>query len=109
MHVIWQGRGPIALVALIIPMALMTIGLLVFSHLEDISPLMKVLWVGAPLVLGCLIAGGICHRWGRRLNKDQNLHTLYYIPLQHWAFIYWGIALGGIILVVIGLIRSSQP
>lgn len=108
MLVVWQGRGPIALVALMIPMALMTIGLLIFSRLEDITPPAKCALVIGPLVVGCLLAGGICYRWGRRLNVNQNSHTLYGIPLQHWALIYWGVAVAGIILILVVLSGSRQ-
>jgi hypothetical protein len=109
MFITWQGRGPIALIALIIPMALMTIGLLVFLRLEEIGPLAKATLVCAPMVVGSVLAGGVCYRYGRRLNKDQNIHTLYGIPLQHWALIYWSIAAGGIVLFLAGLIHAHGP
>jgi MFS family permease len=108
MLIIWQGRGPIALIALAIPMALVTIGLFVSLRIEDLSRRAIAAWVFTPLVVGSVLAGMVCLRYGRRLNKDRNLHSLYGIPLQHWALIYWGVAALGIVGFVIGLIHNAH-
>ena len=108
MLIVWRGRGPIALVAVTIPMALMTVGLLVFLRMENIGPLTKAALICVPIVLGSVLAGLVCYAFGRRLNSGENTHTLYGIPLQHWAWIYWGIAVGGVILFFLGPSQSSQ-
>jgi MFS family permease len=108
MFINWQGRGPIALVALTIPMALMTIGLFVSLKIEGISRSATAALVFAPLVIGLVLAGLVCRTYGRRLNREQNVHTLYGIPLQHWAWIYWGAGALAIVIYLMGTIRSSQ-
>jgi hypothetical protein len=79
---VWRGWGPLALVALLLPLASC-------AGLMDWHP------VAAGTLAGwTLAAGGLaCRHYGRKWNRGSNLHMLYWIPLEYWGWAY--LVLGG--------------
>jgi len=101
MHVIHRGEGPLVLVALIVPLTLMLVGVLISLSFENASRVIDALvTLGLPAV-GMLVAGFMCLRWGRRLNRETNFHTLYWIPIQYWALFFWACGLLSLVGLVI--------
>lgn len=83
MFVSWRGKGPIALACAGLPLA--TCG-----GLTGVKPG----WLlGVGILSSLMVSGFICWYLGRRWNKGSGYHSLYYIPLEFWGYIYWGIAL----------------
>ena len=83
MILIWRGWGLMAVVALLLPLA-------VCAGLLEGLP-------GLAFTLGgvALAAGGVvCIRYGRRWNREGTEHSLYFVPLQAWGWIY--LAVGGL-------------
>ncbi len=77
--------GVLFVVVLIIPCALL-------KELFGPHPALAVLHVSC-IFSGLLLAGWWCRWYGNRINKEANLHTVYDIPFQNFAFGYWGLAL----------------
>ena len=86
MFVDWRGWGPLALVALFLPL-LSCIGLI------DKNPL----WFGLVCGLALLGGGVICWTCGRHWNRLATEHSVYGIPLQYWGMLY--MAFGGLLLL----------
>ena len=92
---VWRGWGPVAAIALFLPLASC-------AGLMDWDP---------AVALGCfsvsLVAGGFaCRYYGLKWNQGSGLHTMYWIPLEIWGWIY--IAIGGLfgLLIAVGLIKQ---
>jgi len=56
-------------------------------------------------VLG-LIGAYLCIGFGRRWNERENIHTMYWIPLQIWGYIIIPIALFGLASGVVGFCHA---
>ncbi|MGK5557228.1 hypothetical protein ACSNOI_37025 [Actinomadura kijaniata] len=88
MLIVWTGLG-IVLVPL-----LMAAGIVGAATLEE--------WFGpigatAGLVLGTVLLIVV----GRAVNRHGNEHTLYGIPVQHWAWIQGFFAVFSVVLILI--------
>ncbi len=116
MIVIWQGYGYVALAAAIIPLA-------ACAGLFDFGTKLGFLGFG----IGMLVASGICFGADRALRRgaarreaetaelidpdnphlvggaveSETVHTLYFVPLWVWGWIYglFGLLFGGVSLV----------
>jgi hypothetical protein len=106
--IIYTGNGPLVFVGLLIVFGVF-VPVVVFTQWLGTHPALSVLRMLGFLV-GCGIAGQWCWRSGRKWNKDGNLHTVYDIPFQHFAFVYWGFGLIMAIWVTVGWInRPVEP
>src|SRR5262245_55435888 len=86
--IVYTGNGPMAFAAVLIVVVLaLPFGLL--DNWYGPHPVLAALRTAAFLT-GFALAGLWCWKYGRRWNKEANLHTVYGIPLQHFAFAYWG-------------------
>jgi hypothetical protein len=93
----WRGKGPIALACAGLPLA-------ACGGLIDVKPG----WLLPVGFLSSLIVSGfICWYLGRRWNKGSGHHSLYYIPLEFWGYIYWGIALALVCWVAYLAVRQK--
>lgn len=89
--IVYTGNGPLVFAAALI---VIVVGL-PCALLEK--------WYGPHPALGALrlmgflagltLAGLWCWIYGRRWNKEATLHTVYGIPFQYFAFVYWGFGL----------------
>lgn len=83
MFFVWRGWGPVALVALILPLASC-------AGLMDWNPLVATTSFGWSLLAG----GLVCRHYGRKWNEGSGTHMMYWIPLEYWGWCY--IILGGL-------------
>ncbi len=93
MILVWRGWGPLALAALILPAASC-------AGLMEYSPILSIAAFGVTL-----LAGGVACVWcGHRWNDGAWDHTLYWLPLQVWGWLY--VVIGGLFvaLVVAGVV-----
>lgn len=77
---IWRGWGMLALVVL-------------FPVLASCAGMLDDWPMGAVLLTTCvlLFAGGaVCIRCGTRWNRDGVRHSLYFVPLEVWGWVYVG-------------------
>jgi len=75
---IWRGWGLLAVVALF-PLLASCAGL------ATIEP-MWIFWLA--VVLSFLFAGVVCVVCGTRWNRHGNEHSLYFVSLQAWGWVY---------------------
>jgi hypothetical protein len=87
MYVIWRGWGPLALAVLILPAASC-------SGLTAWNPPVAFLAFGTTLAGG----GWVCRHFGRKWNQGSGKHMMYWVPLEIWGGLYYGIG-----LLVVGL------
>ena len=96
MIIVWRGRGFLALVATFLPLASC-------AGLMDFNPVLAVSLAG----IATLGGGLACRHYGRKWNQGSGFHTMYWIPLEIWGWIY--IVFGGLfsLMMVAGLIRKA--
>ncbi|OAI48005.1 hypothetical protein AYO44_08085 [Planctomycetaceae bacterium SCGC AG-212-F19] len=96
--IVYTGNGPLAFAAVFFPIVL----LLIHKVIEDQLGPHPAFAVSRLLVFlaGSALAGAWCWWYGRRCNKDGNVHTVYGIPFQYFAFGYWGFGLFLVITAV---------
>jgi hypothetical protein len=82
MFIVWRGWGLLAVVAAFLPLASC-------AGLMDWNPLIAILCCGSTTVA----SGMICRHYGRKWNQGSGFHTMYWIPLEIWGWIY--IVFGG--------------
>ncbi|HYH64938.1 MAG TPA: hypothetical protein VD866_09615 [Urbifossiella sp.] len=80
---VWRGWGPMAL-------AVAAIAVASCGGLIEFHPLAANAAFGVSLLCG----GLVCLRYGRRWNRGTGYHTLYWLPLEVWGWVY--IVLGGL-------------
>lgn len=81
MILIWSGRGYLG-VAVLIPVVASCAGL----------PTVEPFWVFlCVLAVSFLLAGVVCVYFGTRWNWFATKHTLYFIPLQMWGWVYFSL------------------
>jgi hypothetical protein len=84
---VWRGWGPVAAVAAFLP-------LISCAGLMDVNPVLALACFGITL-----LAGGLaCRYYGRKWNQGTGFHSMYWIPLEVWGWIY--LALGGVFAVL---------
>jgi len=60
-----------------------------FNLLQALQP-----WIYAGCVVSAgVVAGGLCWLVGSRINRDESIHTLFFIPAQWFGPVFAGIAL----------------
>ncbi len=93
---VWRGWGPVAVVAVFLPLASC-------AGLMDWNPMVAILSFGVSLVAG----GLACRHYGLKWNQGSGFHTMYWIPLEIWGWIY--IAAGGFfaVLATIALVKQA--
>ena len=97
MIVVWRGRGLVALAAAILP-------LLPCAGLVDLNnPALYFIAPGGASIL----VGLVCWRLGKRWNQGSGYHSLYWIPLETWGWIYMVLGEFWTGLVVIGWIHKT--
>lgn len=79
---VWRGWGPLALVALFVPLASC-------GGLMDWNPVAAIAVTGLTMVAG----GLACRHYGRKWNQGSGFHMMYWVPLEYWGWVY--IVLGG--------------
>lgn len=96
MILIWRGWGLLAVVALFLPLASC-------AGLMDWNPIVAILGFGVTLVAG----GLACRHYGRKWNQGSGFHTMYWIPLEIWGWIY--IVIGSLwsMLATVALIKTA--
>lgn len=92
----WRGWGPVAAVAAFVPLA-------ACGGLMDWNPMVAMVCSGVSLVAG----GFACRHYGLRWNQGSGFHSMYWIPLETWGYIY--IVLGGFFAVAatIALLKKT--
>jgi len=80
---VWRGWGPLALVVLFLPLASC-------GGLMGWNPFVALLGFG----LTTFVGGLVCRHYGRKWNQGSGFHTMYWIPLEVWGWIY--IVVGGL-------------
>ncbi len=95
MFLVWRGWGLLAIVAAFLPLASC-------AGLMDWNPLIAILCCGSTAVA----SGIICRHYGRKWNQGSGFHTMYWIPLEIWGWIY--IVFGGFfaLLSAAGLVKE---
>lgn len=93
---VWRGWGPLAAVAMFVPLA-SCVGLL------DWNPMVAMVCFGVSLVVG----GLVCRYYGLKWNRGSGFHTMYWISLETWGRIY--ITVGGLFgaLAAVALIKQA--
>jgi hypothetical protein len=93
---VWRGWGAIAAVATFLPLG-SCVGLL------DWNPMVAILCFGVTQVGG----GLACRHYGLKWNQGSGFHSMYWIPLEVWGWIY--IAVGGFFAVsaAIALVKEA--
>ena len=93
---VWRVWGPVAQVAAFLPLACC-------SGLMSISPPVAILCSALAFVAG----GLVCRYYGLKWNQGSGFHSMYWIPLEIWGWIY--IAVGGSLggLAAFGLIKRA--
>jgi hypothetical protein len=93
MILVWRGWGLLALVALFLPLASC-------AGFVDWNPAVAVALGGLTLAVG----GLACVRYGRKWNRGSGFHTMYWVPVEHWGWVYIGVGgllgLAGLAVVV---------
>lgn len=97
MILIWRGWGLLAVVAFF-PVLASCAGLV---DLDSKIPL--IFAVSGSLLLG----GGGCVYFGTRWNRDRENHSLYFVPLQVWGWLYLVGAAGLSLLLLVGVVRAG--
>lgn len=82
MILIWRGWGLLALVV-VIPM------LASCGGLGTVQPPWMFL---SALTISLLSGGAVCVYYGNRWNQQEVEHSLYFVPLQTWGWLYLGLA-----------------
>lgn len=77
MFIVWRGYGFFALAVAVLPLA-------ACAGLMDYHPQVALLAAG----LGMLGGGIVCLILGRRGNRVQVEHSMYWIPLEFWGLIW---------------------
>ena len=95
---IWRGWGMLALVVLF-PMIATCAGMI-----ED--------WpMGGVIATTCawlLLGGAVCVHFGTRWNRHGVEHSLYFVPLEVWGWVYLGIVfLVSALFLSSGLVRKD--
>lgn len=93
--VVWRGRGILAFLTAVPPIAC-CIGLI------DWRPAVAMVVFGTALA----IAGLVCRHYGRRWNQGTGTHTMYWIPLEVWGWIYIIVGLLFAFAAGVGLARG---
>lgn len=87
--IVYTGDGPLVFAPLLVvfggPVMVQVLGEPLIGPGLVIRSLIGVLLLG-----GLALSGSWCWRRGRRLNAHGTLHTVYFIPFQYFAFVYWG-------------------
>src|SRR5688572_17019901 len=93
---VWRGWGPVAVVAAFLP-------LVSCAGLLEWNPMLAMLCFGITLLLG----GLICRHYGVKWNQGSGFHSMYWIPLEIWGWIY--IVCGGFfgVMSAIALFRKA--
>jgi hypothetical protein len=86
--IVYTGNGPMAFAAVLIVIVL-AVPCVLLDNWYGPHPVLTALRTGG-ILTGLALAGLWCWKIGRRWNRDANLHTVYGIPLQYFAFAYWG-------------------
>lgn len=91
----WRGNGLIAL------------SVLVFMCIPCVSLIgdkyQPVGWlIGG--VIG-LIGGPLCIRYGRRWNETGTYHSMYWVPLQGWGYIFLALAIFLLVAGAVGFVK----
>ncbi len=82
MILVWRGWGLLGTTGFVLILAWLGVG-------ADLEPRgLKV----AGLFLSIFLSGLLCLDRGLRWNRHGNYHTLYYIPLQFWGYLYLGMS-----------------
>jgi hypothetical protein len=96
MILIWRGRGIVALLGLFLPLGSC-------AGLLDWSPLVAFVVGGLTL-----FAGGVaCRHFGRKWNQGSGIHTLYFLPMEWWGWVYMIVGAFFFLVSVAGLIRKA--
>lgn len=76
--IIWRGWGILTLIIWLLGYFL---SMLICINFTTES----IIW---PTIVSCIISTPACFFAGKALNKRGNIHTLFFIPMQYWAFIF---------------------
>jgi hypothetical protein len=93
---VWRGWGVVAAVATFLPLASC-------GGLMDWNPMVALACFGVTL-----LAGGLaCRHYGLRWNQGTGYHSMYWLPLEVWGWIY--IVIGGVfgVLAAIALVKRA--
>jgi hypothetical protein len=92
----WRGRGLLGIVAIFLPLA-------TCAGLSD--------WDrgGALLIGGLTLAGGgwVCRHFGRKWNQGSGFHSLYFLPLEVWGWIYLLAGAAFALLAAVVFVRTN--
>ena len=101
MILIWRGWGLLAAVGFFLTVAAVGV-------LAKVKPL----WL-SPVAMFCsLLASGVfCVHYGTRWNRPVVRHSLYFLPLQVWGWIYFTLAAGQLLSSLAGILSYGfdQP
>lgn len=87
--IVYTGDGPQVFAPLFVVIGGPVIVVLLGEPLIGPGPVLRsLMWA---LFLGSLaLSGSWCWRRGRRMNAHGTRHTVYFVPFQYFAFVYWG-------------------
>src|SRR5262245_22997918 len=89
---VWRGWGPLALAVLILPVASC-------AGLIDYSPVVANALFGMFLLMG----GVTCVHLGRKWNRGSGYHSMYWLPLESWGWVYVFIGVCLVLILVAGV------
>ena len=93
--IVYTGNGPMVFVGLLILVA-MSLPVMALTQAFPTHPALPTVRIFCFLT-GCGVAGLWCWWVGRWWNKAGNVHTVYGVPCQYYAFAYWGLALVAVV------------
>jgi hypothetical protein len=80
--IIWRGCGILVLIGAFLCMV--ATESLVEQHYKDDAYCQEHAW---PMILACAVAGILAWVLGRFVNKLENGHTLFFIPVQYYIVV----------------------
>lgn len=94
--IVWRGWGLLVLVcAALAGVVVAPIGVFLISQSypghpygADLFRVLQPVMYGALWLAGGLIAGALAWFLGKRINREGNVHTLFFIPAQWWGVVF---------------------
>jgi hypothetical protein len=111
MIIVWRGKGILGLIPLIgVPILSTILATMLMDQQRKIARVLPFFddqvagfTVMAAILVGWFAGGLICFLLGRRWNRDNDFHHIYFVPVQYLGLAS-SVASGGIVLSTAGLV-----